>query len=83
MYVWNNNTVVRRYVAGVYRYYTGSRTPVTFRMGTGLQSSEDCRSCKPVTAVGNMVTVYKATELAETTIPFTLPVALPMRVSSN
>jgi hypothetical protein len=83
MYSWNTSTIFRRNIAGVNHYYRGAGSPVSEQYGIGLLSQDIDGTCSQITDIWTSVQVFRGVEVLANTIPFTLPVALPMSVQGE
>jgi len=78
MYSWNASTVFQLINGGVSHYYCGSGSSKLLGYGSQLTSEEVDYTCEQIISPWRQVPVFPTVEIPATSIPFTLPVALPM-----
>jgi hypothetical protein len=77
-YLWTSGVMVKFSNSSGTAYYYGSNQPTTLTYGLTVLSTAVCTSC-PTISPGPAVTMYQAIEIPVSSIPFTLPVALPLK----
>ena len=80
MYSWNTSSLFEVTVSGVNHYYTGGGASIVRSYGTGIKSQNVDNTCQQISTPWLSVSVYPTVEVPAAEIPFTLPVALPMKL---
>ncbi len=78
MYSMNTSTVFQLTNGGVNHYYCGQGSGVMLGYGTEVKAEEVDGTCEQITSAWRPIPVYLAVEIPAASIPFILPVALPM-----
>lgn len=79
IYMWTNKVLVRQAGKNGEHFYFGQGKPKTLRYGISVKSQDIYNYCSSISLPWAKVPLYAATELTKDQIPFSLPVALPLR----
>jgi hypothetical protein len=78
-YIWSSGVLIQRWNGTQSKYYYGVNTATRLRYGVAVRSRDICNGCTVIKNQGATMPMYSAVELPKSSIPFTLPVALPLQ----